>query len=185
MGCSIFGHDAGKTAQWQVRLGIEHISAMRRLAFAGFATNKRPVLYHSGCVLAHHPFDIGTDMPPIDPHDAPHTVLWLGLDAISADIRPIFSKNAAHISANLAEIDAAYLAMHRPNWVICPLFPLGAQHRVDAFGVLDHLRIQGFSGLVYVLAPPLPHPQMIEQELAQPAGNITVRLIVGGLAERS
>lgn len=50
--------------------------------------------------------------------------------------------------------------------------------RADALDIIADLRASGFRGLVTVIAPPLPDPQMVERELKADAKAMTVRLVM-------
>lgn len=127
------------------------------------------------------------DIPEFSTQSEP--VLWIGFGGDIGHVRDIFPHKNPHIAATLADLTPEYLQKIGPRWVICPLFPAqfpapfptGLAHHADAFSVLERLDELEFVGLVYVLAPPLPRPSIIQQELAQLSRKMTVRLIAGVL----
>lgn len=70
-------------------------------------------------------------------------------------------------------LDTVLLATMGADRVICPLFADG----FDAMAVAARLAKLGFGGTLYVLAPDLPNPRMVEREIRAQGGGIDVRLI--------
>lgn len=73
-----------------------------------------------------------------------------------------------------AAIDAALLKSLRPERVICPLFTAD----FDALVVAAQLRKLDFQGTLYVVAPDLPNPRMVERELRNQSGGLNVKVVV-------
>ena len=71
-------------------------------------------------------------------------------------------------------IDAALLKSLKPGRVLCPLFTA----EFDALLVATHLRKLDFAGTLVVVAPDLPNPRMVERELRNQSGGLTVKVVV-------
>ena len=71
-------------------------------------------------------------------------------------------------------IDAALLKSLKPGRVLCPLFTA----EFDALLVATHLRKLDFAGTLVVVAPDLPNPRMVERELRNQSGGLTVKVVL-------
>ena len=72
---------------------------------------------------------------------------------------PLESTGLIHVSFTMLTAD--FLASVQPAWVIVPLF--ATTH--DATTAIAQLAAIGYGGRIAVLAPPLPKPRLVEQEL--------------------
>lgn len=70
-------------------------------------------------------------------------------------------------------LDQVLLATLGADRVVCPLFAA----TFDALAVAARLAGLGFGGRLYVMAPDLPNPRMVEREIRAQGGGIEVRLI--------
>ena len=64
---------------------------------------------------------------------------------------------------------------------VCSLFPTQGDRQNDAVSVIDVLCQFGYHGEIWVLAPPLLRPKMVESELRGLAKGLTLRLLAGHL----
>ncbi len=71
------------------------------------------------------------------------------------------------------ELDAACLSQINPELLVFPLFSAGW----DAALVLLRLKSLGYRGTCLVLAPNLPRPKMVEQELRAICPNMQIKVI--------
>ncbi len=67
------------------------------------------------------------------------------------------------------------------NRTICALFPTQGDRQNDAVSVIESLCHLGYRGEIWVLAPPLLRPKMVESELRGLAKGLTLRLMAGHL----
>lgn len=65
------------------------------------------------------------------------------------------------------------LEKYRPELVIAPLF----SEFFDAVDVAETLAFAGYFGELWTICPELPNPQLIEQELREVSGGLSLRLI--------
>ena len=92
---------------------------------------------------------------------------------LALDMRlPTDAATPGLVHANSADLDAAMLARLQPARVILPLLAQGQ----DASEVIVRLEALGYVGLLTVIAPNLPNPQMVERELRRhgPGARLTV-----------
>lgn len=66
------------------------------------------------------------------------------------------------------------LEKFRPELVVAPLF----SEFFDAVDVAETLAFAGYFGELWAICPELPNPQLIEQELREFTGGISLRLIM-------
>lgn len=78
-------------------------------------------------------------------------------------------------------VNAAQLAQSNVRRVVCTLFPMQGDRQNDAVSVIEVLGQLGFGGEVWVLAPPLLRPKMVEGELRSLAKGMVLRLFAGHL----
>ena len=71
------------------------------------------------------------------------------------------------------DVDAVLLATVGAARVICPL----VAEDFDAVAVAVRLAKLGFGGTLYVLAPDLPNPRMVEREIRTQGGGLDVHLV--------
>lgn len=83
------------------------------------------------------------------------------------------------LQADCRSIDAADLT--QVTRTVCSLFPTQGDRKNDAVSVIDALCQLGYRGEIWVLAPPLLRPKMVESELRGLAKGLTLRLIAGHL----
>ena len=93
------------------------------------------------------------------PTDPVLPILALDCHALLAPRGPIPIPTARHHPS--ADLSAALLAEIRPDRIILPLF--GGPS--DALTIIEHLEALGYAGRIFVLAPPLPRPALVEREL--------------------
>ena len=65
------------------------------------------------------------------------------------------------VHRQFAELGLAMLTELKPTRIILPLFATD----YDAMAAIEALEILKFSGLITVIAPPLPRPRLVEREL--------------------
>ena len=78
-------------------------------------------------------------------------------------------------------VTAGQLAQGNVRRAICTLFPMESDKHNDAVAVIESLGLVGFGGEIWVLAPPLLRPKMVESELRSLARGMTLRLLAGHL----
>ena len=86
---------------------------------------------------------------------------FLALDCagVIAPDGPVVLRFVTH--CRFAEVTPALLSQLAPTVVIVPLFS-GAH---DAMSMVEVLEDFGFRGMIFVIAPPLPRPELVEREL--------------------
>jgi len=72
---------------------------------------------------------------------------------------PLVSTGIVHVRSGM--LTAGFLATVRPACVILPLFAVA----FDAMTAIEELQDMGYRGRIAVLAPPMPNPRLVEQEL--------------------
>jgi hypothetical protein len=72
---------------------------------------------------------------------------------------PLAATGIVHVRSG--RLTAGFVATVRPACVILPLFAMG----FDAMSEIEALHAMGYTGRIAVLAPPLPNPRLVEQEL--------------------
>ncbi|MBC7479830.1 MAG: hypothetical protein H7317_17365 [Pseudorhodobacter sp.] len=88
-------------------------------------------------------------------------VLAVDCDLLLEPEGPFPLRGARH--CHLTELDTDLLGLTAASCVILPLFTLG----YDAMTAVELLEDLGYGGRIVVLAPPLPKPAVVEQELRQ------------------
>ncbi len=78
-------------------------------------------------------------------------------------------------------VSAVQLAQSNVRRAVCTLFPMGSDRQNDAVSVIEALGLYAYSGDVWVLAPPLLRPKMVESELRGLARGMSLRLMAGHL----
>ena len=86
-------------------------------------------------------------------------VLTLNCQALLGPTDAVPAPSITHASSH--DLDAAMLARVAPDLVIVPLFA----GDLDATMIIERLVALGYCGRVAVLAPTLPNPRLVEQEL--------------------
>jgi hypothetical protein len=81
--------------------------------------------------------------------------------------------------ADCRSISAAQLA--QVTRIVCCLFPTQGDRQNDAVSVIEALCQQEYRGEIWVLAPPLLRPKMVESELRGLAKGLALRLLAGHL----
>ena len=110
--------------------------------------------------------------------DAGVGTLVFGLSPLSDAVARLDLGGAVH-QADCRSINAAQLA--QVTRTICRLFPTQSDRQNDAVSVIEALCQLGYHGEIWVLAPPLLRPKMVESELRGLAKGLTLRLIAGHL----
>jgi hypothetical protein len=107
---------------------------------------------------------VGTLVFGLSPSSDAVLRLDLGGNVHQADCRSI-------TSAQLAQVTRT----------VCSLFPTQGDRQNDAVSVIESLCQLGYRGEIWVLAPPLLRPKMVESELRGLAKGVTLRLLAGHL----
>ncbi|MFD1911950.1 hypothetical protein [Halodurantibacterium flavum] len=68
------------------------------------------------------------------------------------------------------------LAQMRPETIVAPLFGSG----YDALDLVERLAMMGYRGRLFILAPSLPRPAIVQDDLNAAADGIDVTLILPG-----
>ena len=113
----------------------------------------------------------------------PDTGVWTMVFGIppSHDSITRLNLGGAVLAGDCRSLTAAQLAKGPVRRAVCVLFPMGADRLNDAVSVIDALGQHGFGGEIWVLAPPLLRPKMVESELRGLAKGMTLRLLAGHL----
>ncbi len=107
---------------------------------------------------------VGTLVFGLSPSSDAVARLGLGGDVHKADCRTISAGQLTHVTRT-----------------ICSLFPSQSDRQNDAVSVIETLCKLGYHGEIWVLAPPLLRPKMVESELRGLAKGVTLRLLAGHL----
>lgn len=120
-----------------------------------------------------------TDIPSDDPAplpgggSVPVSVLLVGLDDNGVQSLPtgvVPSGALLHFISSLSAVEPDILSDLRPQLVVTPLMGVG----FDAHDLALRLTSLEFGGVLRVLAPPLPKPEMLRAELSHAAPGLTV-----------
>ena len=82
-------------------------------------------------------------------------------------------------SADCRTINATQLA--QAARAVCSLFPNQGDRQNDAVSVIEALGQLGYGGEIWVVAPPLLRPKMVESELRGMAKGLSLKLLAGHL----
>jgi hypothetical protein len=107
---------------------------------------------------------VGTLVFGLSPSSDAVARLKLGGDVHQADCRTISAAQLAQVTRT-----------------ICSLFPTQGDRQNDAVSVIEALCQLGYHGEIWVLAPPLLRPKMVESELRGLAKGLTLSLLAGHL----
>ena len=95
--------------------------------------------------------------PPISAPGGP--VVGLECADLLGQSAPLAAGGIVHVRSGM--LTAVFLAALRPACVILPLFAVD----FDAMTEIEDLHAKGYTGRIAVLAPPMPNPRLVEQEL--------------------
>lgn len=107
-----------------------------------------------------HPISNNSGTPALN-FLAGQTVLAVDCDRLLDPQGPFPMQGPRH--CRLSDLDAEFLRHVAPSYVILPLFTAG----YDATTAIELLEELGYRGRIVVLAPFLPKPGLVEQELRQ------------------
>ncbi len=93
------------------------------------------------------------------PSSAEDRVVALECAGLIAPSGPIPLQNVTHLM--FGTLNRGVLTAHAPTIIVMPLF--AGQH--DALSMVETLEHFGYRGRIFVIAPPLPRPALVEREL--------------------
>ena len=101
-------------------------------------------------------------------------VLFIGEAAHIAFSHPDFLQGSGDVFATFGDVGPDLIANTAPDIIVSPLFN-GA---FDAAELAERLDELGYEGRYVVLAPPLPHPEVIERDVLSAGPGVQVEVLV-------